>query len=264
MSDKDFPGIPEVYEKVQIMNAGTDPVPVFLPPGLAVSAKQDDIIAHLNTIALNALTDAQLRATPIKINLTNAAGAYIKAIPDVLISGSGGESGPAPRVKVDPGQSGFFEGKMFRAFITGVVPVAGPAHYFKFVSPIDFILWSQDLDITQGALQLEIFGGATESGVWTDITTMVGVNRMAGRPSPYYNRQAALMSGGTFTGGTLLDVLHVRSAQNNSNAGNVGGAFTERGLPAGTYYGKISTLAGGLTVNDPGQYVYTLVWEERT
>lgn len=261
MSDKDFPGIPEVYEKVQIMNAGTDPVPVSLPPGLAVSAKQDDIIAHLNTIALNALTDAQLRATPIKINLSNAAGVHIKAIPDVLISG--GESGPAPRVKVDPGQEGFFVGRMFRAFTTGIIPVAGPAHYFKFVSPIDFILWAQDLQLTQGALQLEIFGGATESGVWTDITTMVGLNRMANRPLPHYNRQCSIQTGGSFTGGVLLDILQVRTSQNNSNANNVGGAFSERGLPAGTYWGKISTLTGGLAVNDPGQYVYTIMWEER-
>lgn len=261
MTDTGFPGIPEVYEKVTVVNSGSDPVPVSLPPGLAMEAKQDDIITHLNTIALNALTNVQLRATPINVNLTTAAGAYIKAIPDVLISG--GESGPAPRVKVDPGQEGFFAGRMFRAFTTGVIPTVGPAHYFKFVSPIDFILWAQDLQLTQGALQLEIFGGATESGVWADIPTMVGLNRMANRPTPYYVRQCTIQSGGTFTGGVLLDIIRVRTAQNNQNANNVGGAFSERGLPAGTYWGKISTLEGGLPVNDAGQYIYTLMWEER-
>lgn len=211
MSDKDFPGIPEVYEKVLIVDSN---------------------------------------------------GVPIKAIPDVLIT-SGGENGIAPRIRVDPGQTGFFAGRMFRAFIRGDIPVAGPAHYFRFTSPVDFIIWTQNLELTQGALQLEIFAAPDVSGTWTDITTMLGLNRMAERPTPYYVRQAAIQSGGTFTGGTLLDVIEVRSSQNNSNANNVGGAFNERGLPAGAYYGRLSTLTGGLPVNDPAHYIYTILWEER-
>lgn len=93
MAEKDFPGIPEVYEKVQVMNPGTEPVPVSLPPGSASAAKQDDIITYLNSIALSqataanqaivngslvsidgkVLTNAQLRASPVPVSgpLTN-------------------------------------------------------------------------------------------------------------------------------------------------------------------------------------------------
>lgn len=90
---KDFPGIDEVYEKVQVMNSSESPLAVSLPPGLASASKQDDIITHLNTIALSVstaanqaiangslvsidgkvLTNAQLRASPVPVSgpLTN-------------------------------------------------------------------------------------------------------------------------------------------------------------------------------------------------
>ncbi|MCY1310970.1 hypothetical protein D9M70_612140 [compost metagenome] len=55
----------------------------------------------------------------------------------------------------------------------------------------------------------------------------------------------------------------MRTSSANNTARHVGGDFTERGLPAGTYYGRLSTLTGGLTVNDAAQYVYSLIWEER-
>ena len=63
--------------------------------------------------------------------------------------------------------------------------------------------------------------------------------------------------------GTSVDLLLVRTASANNSASNVGGSMTERGLPAGTYYIRLSTLTGGVTVNDAAQLIYSLVWEER-
>ncbi|MND20867.1 hypothetical protein D3C76_47950 [compost metagenome] len=170
--------------------------------------------------------------------------------------------GASARLRVDPGQTGFFAGRMFRAFMDGVIPVAGPAVQFRFTSPVDFILWAQNLDLTQGALQLEVFIGATPTGTWTPVP-LIGVNRMAERPQPYYAPLCTVDTGGNFTGGTRVDVMKIRSAAANNSANNVGGAFTERGLPAGVYFGRLSTLTGGVAVNDAAQYIYSLIWEER-
>lgn len=184
---------------------------------------------------------------------------FSQPVPDLLTDGGYGAS---RRLRVDVGQTGFFAGRMFRDFMRGVIPVAGPSVQFRFVAPIDFILFTQALELTQGALQLEIYTGATPSGAWT-AQTPIGVNRMAERPQPYYAAQCKVETGGNFSGGTLVDSMYVRTSAQNSTASNVGGSSSERGLPAGTYYGRLSTLTGGLTVNDAAQYIYQLIWEER-
>jgi hypothetical protein len=167
-----------------------------------------------------------------------------------------------PRLRVDPGQTGFFEGRMFRSFFNGVIPVAGPTVQFRFTAPINFILWTQTLELTQGALQLEVYTGATSSGSWTAVP-ILGLNRMSEAPLPTYVSQITIETGGNFTGGTRVDFMQVRAAAQNNTASNVGQEFSERGLPAAVFHGRLSTLAGGLTVNDAAQYVYRLAWEER-
>lgn len=183
-------------------------------------------------------------------------------IPSRLITDRGG---PSQRLRVDPGQTGFFAGRMFRSYLESVIPVAGPPVQFRFTSPVDFILWSQILTLTQGALQLRIYTGATPSGSWTPLP-VIGVNRMAERPQPYYEPQVTIDTGGDFTGGTEVDVMLVRCGANqgNQSSQNSGGETSERGLPAGIYYGRLSTLTGGVTVIDAAQMVYSLYWEERT
>lgn len=174
------------------------------------------------------------------------------------------KAGASQRLRVDPGQTGFFAGRMFRSFVQLVIPVAGPSVQFRFTAPVDFILWEQKLVLTQGAVQLQIFTGSTPSGVWTPLP-VIGVNRMAERPQPYYEPQITIDTGGDFTGGTLLDPMIVRASSNLGNQGsqNVGGETTERGIPASTYYGRISTLTGGIAPVDAAQLIYSLTWEER-
>lgn len=178
---------------------------------------------------------------------------------DLLTDGGFGAS---RRLRVDPGQTGFFAGRFFRSYIEALIPVAGPSVQFRFTSPVDFILWLQSLELTQGATELRIYTGATGSGTWTQ-RPIIGVNRMAQRPQPYYAAQCTLETGGNFTGGTEVDVLKVRTSAANNTAQNVGDSWTERGLPAGVYYGRLQTLSGGLNVNDPAQLIYSLTWEER-
>lgn len=196
------------------------------------------------------------------VTTVDPQGNYVKPVPDVLITG-GGEDGIAPRIRVDEGQTGFFAGRFFRAYKEAVIPTAGPALSMRFTSPVNFILWAQSLTLTQGAIRLEVFTGTiTPSGVWTS-EPVIGVNRMSEVPTPVYTAQATVESGGSFTGGTAVDLLMIRTSAQNASAQNAGGGFTERGLPAGTYYIRLSTLAGGLVVNDAAQLVYAITWEER-
>ena len=186
--------------------------------------------------------------------------AEVVTLPDELITGS---QGRAQRLRVDPGQTGFFDGRMFRAFIEAVIPKLGPMLQARLTSPVDFILWSQVLTLTQGALRCEVFTGATPSGSWTSVP-VIGVNRMSERPAPLYTPLITIEKGGDFTGGTAVDLLMIRAAGTNGQASNVGVSQSERGLPAGTYYIRFSTLAGGLIVNDDAQMIYAIEWEERT
>lgn len=176
------------------------------------------------------------------------------------------KAGPSERLRVDPGQTGFFAGRFFRTYYEFLIPVAGPPVSARFTSPIDFILWSQTLTLTQGAVRYEVFlNPATSPGPWTT-NPVIGVNRMAERPQPYYTSQITIdtsTTAGAFTGGTPVDLLLLRAAGQNGSASNVGLEGTERGLPAGTYYVRISTLTGGLTVTDPAQGTVALEWEER-
>lgn len=170
------------------------------------------------------------------------------------------KGGPNQRIRVDPGQTGFFTGQMFRTYIEYTIPSATSIS-LRFTSPIDFILWHQSLDCDQGGVRLEVFTGSTPSGTWTALPS-IGVNRMSERPTPLYTNQCTVETGGTFTGGTAVDLLRVRAASQNVSATNVGVAQdTERGLPAGTYYIRLSALTG---VNGDSLGIYRIAWEERS
>lgn len=230
-----------------------EPIDVILPVAMVVA----------NRLQVDATPPAALiNANRLKVEVDDPIDVNL---PNVLITG-GGVAGISPRIRVDPGQTGFFAGRMFRSFFSGIIPVAGPSVQFRFTAPINFILWVQNLELTQGALQLEVYTGATPSGTWVQVP-IIGLNRMSEVPLPTYASQITIETsvGGTgnFTGGTRVDLMQIRTSSANNSANNVGGEFSERGLPAAVFYGRLSTLAGGLTVNDAAQYIYRLQWEER-
>lgn len=199
---------------------------VSIIPGVLVG-KADGGISQIR-ITFTGLTGGMLPSIAISSDQT--------ATPpkDLLTDGGFGAS---RRIRVDPGQTGFFAGRFFRSYTEQVIPVAGPSVSFRFTSPIDFILWSQTLTLTQGALRFEVFTGTiTPSGTWvTSATPVIGINRMAERPQPPYVSQITIETGGTFTGGTPVDLMFVRCSTNQGNASssNAGGETSERGLPMG-------------------------------
>ena len=183
--------------------------------------------------------------------------AEVVDLPSRLLTGT-----TNPRLRVDVGETGFFERRMFRTYYELNIPADGSApRQFRFTAPINFILWEQTLELDQGALRYEVFIGATSTGAWTALP-VIGQNRMT--EAALYNPVCTVETGGNFTGGTAVDLLRVRTAAVNNQATNVGNAASsERGLPAGTYHVRVNTLTGGLPVNDAAQGIITLRWEER-
>lgn len=167
--------------------------------------------------------------------------------------------GPSARLRVDNGSTGFFAGREFRTFLAFNL-AAGASIYIKATLPIDIILDGLGIDVDDGYVKLEAFVlPSSQSGFVTPLSVL-GVNRMLSRPQPYYVPQVTFLTGGTFAGGTLLDVLAVKTANSSASASTQNASVAgERGLAPGDYYIKLTSLAG--SGNSIG--VMRARWEER-
>lgn len=148
-----------------------------------------------------------------------------------------------PRLRVDVAQTGFFEGRDFRVFKEWQVATTA-TYVIKAVSPINVILFGLGITLDEGYARIETVVGGTEGGTFNETLTVFPRNTMSERPTPIYTPQVVLTAGGTHTGGTILDVLHVKAAGNSNFATSVGGSDgDERGIGAGTYYFRITLTA---------------------
>lgn len=162
------------------------------------------------------------------------------------------------RVRVDLGQTGFFEGREFRCF-KRLDMASNQTLYFKFVAPVDFIIFLEEAVITEGFLDITAYREiSNDAGTWTKINP-IGRNIMTNRPSPLYVPQCALYEGGTFTPGVEVGppILIKTSNATSQQTSTPGGASRERALAAGTYYIKI--LSSGIA----SVGCYYLEWEEK-
>lgn len=167
-------------------------------------------------------------------------------------------NGPNPRIRVDVGQTGFFAGREFRTFYE-ISVATGQSVYLKFIAPINFILFEQSLTLDAGSIRFTAIVGPTESTPFNSALPIIGKNRMTDRPQPYYTSVGTAFSGGTVTGGTVVELFRVVAANATAQQQTVGGAAqSERGLPPGTYYLRFENFGIGTATG-----VYSLFWEER-
>lgn len=89
------------------------------------------------------------------------------------------------RLRVDAGQTGFYGGREFRTFFEFNIP-SGNVQVFKFVAPIDFMLFEQTLTVDGGSIRFQAITGATEVATFNTTLPVIGKNRMAQRKQPYY------------------------------------------------------------------------------
>lgn len=166
------------------------------------------------------------------------------------------------RLRVDAAQTSFFEGREFRAFQELSI-AAGATLVIKAVVPINIILSSAKLTLTDGWVRMATMAGGTEGGTFTPITVF-GKNNMTSRRKTYgagdeyYTSALSVSQGGTQSGGTLLDVLLVRTSSATAQAASVADSATSRGVLAGTYYFRVQNLGSGTATG-----VLSFEWEER-
>ena len=162
------------------------------------------------------------------------------------------------RIRVDVGQTGFFEGREFRFVRKLTSPVV-----YKFVAPVEFILSFQGFGITDGEFEFYAWRGdnITENTPFNTELPAFGKNTSTTRPlfnGAYYQRQCQIFSGGTITptdANLYADYEHLKTASASGQRVSVeGSGREERYLAAGTYYLQFSGTA---------QALFRLTWEER-
>lgn len=154
------------------------------------------------------------------------------------------------RLRVDVGQTGFFEGREFRVVRKLTSPVV-----YRFTAPVPFIIFEQALSVSEGDIEMYVWSAdnVTIGGTWTPVPVFAknGVNTT-------YTRQLQVDVGGTVTpinSSLYRDYARVATAGATAQRNTVGGpANSERYLPAATYYVQFTGVGVG---------AYSLVWEER-
>jgi len=187
------------------------------------------------------------------VTLTDVSG---HSLQDLLTDGG---DGPNRRWRVDVGQTGFFAGREFRTFRRLNI-TAGTMVVLKAVVPVNVVLFGLEAGIYQGLLDIETVVGGTEGGSFSETLPILPRNSMSERPTPFYTPVVVLTAGGTHTGGTVIDALVVKAADNSNFADSVGSVEgDERGIGAGTYYFRVQAIAG----NGDVLGVFKARWEER-
>ncbi len=156
----------------------------------------------------------------------------------------------ARRLRVDIGQTGFFEGREFRTF-NRMSMTTDQVIYLRFTCPVDFILFDEQIVLNSGEIDHTAYRSATNiTGTWSDLP-VIGRNTMTRRPLPYYQpvgKMQILSPGGSFTGTDevgpplIPKAANATAQQTSVPAGN----SRERGLSAGTYYLRSRCVSGPL------------------
>lgn len=164
---------------------------------------------------------------------------------------------PFNRIKTDTELTSFFAGLQARTF-REISLAAGATLYVKMVRPTDIIIRRFGLYVNAGELRCEIYRGATIAGVWAESLPVIPKNEISARPLPQYVPQSHLEAGGTFSGGTLYDVIDVKTAGAGGQQLTVGNTRDDiLGAPAGTGFYKFSNPGSGTAVG-----IFTLAWDE--
>lgn len=192
-----------------------------------------------------------------------------KPIPDVLIT-DGGESGIAPRIRVDPGSTGFFarrEFRTFKAFDAGLstqIPT-GQRVLIRTVTAVNTIFVNLEFDFDNGAIRVSTYNGGTPTGTFNQTLPVISTNTMTEKPAYTAVTVLTATAPGTsgavnLTGGTLLDVVRLKSANATSSTTTISSTSDNpRGVPAAqTFYLLVENISNG-----DAEGTIHIRWEER-
>jgi hypothetical protein len=166
------------------------------------------------------------------------------------------DDGDYARIRVDAGQTGFFAGREARTIYEFSIE-QDSSQVIKVVAPVNTIVQTLGLDLFLAELRLELVIGGTEGGTFGTPLPIFKTNTMS--TASAYIPQVTMATGGTHTGGTIVDLLRVLSGS-NANKATVSGATesSPQGFPAGTFYIRLINIDGN-TANG----IFRTRWEER-
>jgi hypothetical protein len=156
------------------------------------------------------------------------------------------------RLRVDPGQTGFYEGREFQTFkefsLSGLATITLKAQSF-----VPVILQKFEVDVFTNSVRIEWYAGGTETNPFIDVLPIFRTNTIE---QFAYQTQVQMRVNGTVTGGTLLDVLEIGTAQKGVTA--LSASELPLGFAPGIWYIQIKNL-----VNQTTRGVFKARWEER-
>jgi len=126
------------------------------------------------------------------------------------------------RTKVDSELASFYAGTQARTFFALSIG-AGLSVYVRMYRPVYIILRNFKLVVNALQIRCEIYRGATPAGVWDTELPIISKNESSVRPLPLYVPKVTLQTGGTFTGGTLYDLLDIKTSGATAQQLTVGG-----------------------------------------
>lgn len=180
----------------------------------------------------------RIEAYPPKLLMTDNDGAYA-------------------RLRVDVGQTGFFAGREFLTFHEFSIP-SGQSITIRATALNDVYLQKFIVDLWTAELRIEFYAGGTSTGTYNVALPVLRSNTTTGIDETYTS-QTTLDTGGSFTGGTLVDLIQLFAVSNPAKGSAVeGGGDDVLGFAAGVYHIKLTNIN---SVNANG--VFKARWEER-
>lgn len=179
-----------------------------------------------------------------------------KAIPDILIT-DGGEGGIAPRLRVDPGSTGFYARREFRAFKAfdaglGTQIPTGQRVLVRTTTAVNTVFTNFEFDFDNGAIRVSFYSGGTPTGVFNQPLLVLSTNSMTEKPAYTAVTTLTATAPGTsgtvsLTGGTLADVVRLKTANATASATSINApSDNPRGVPAGsTFYLLVENISNG-------------------
>ncbi|HVH93270.1 MAG TPA: hypothetical protein VM783_18035 [Candidatus Acidoferrum sp.] len=182
---------------------------------------------------------------------------YHSDIPLDFVTGTGAD--PRPRMRVEEGSTGFFEGREFRMFVEFSIP-AGQEIWVRHTITKNFILHDQRITIESSGVRWSAVAATSSSpGPWT-AATFRRRNQMAEQPSPFYVSGSTIevsSTPGAATGGFEVDVMRITAGQGAGSSTATQNAGL-RGLAPGVYHARLQNTGNSTCVG-----VYDWWWEER-
>lgn len=164
--------------------------------------------------------------------------------------------GASQRLRVDVDQTSFWQGKQYRSFME-LNLAAGATRIIKNVVTVNTILYDLSLTLDSGSIRMSIVSGGTEGGTFSEVMPIIRKNTMTDAPN--VASQNVSTTGGTLTGGTVIDISRVVSPGATAQQISVGSKpFDQRGVAPGTYYWKLENIGTGAATG-----VISFFWEER-